>query len=192
MKVVEMFASVQGEGLFLGTPVIFIRLAGCNLNCPFCDTEWKEGTEMTINDIHEELKKYPQIKIVVITGGEPTIHQGFETLCKNLHLWGYQINVETNGTSQITHKHVDWITCSPKAVANYDCRAEADEIKLVVTPEFDIEDPRIKALAIFHTTIWLQPEGSQMQEMWKKCNDIALKDSHYRVGVQLHKLMEVR
>lgn len=192
MKVVEMFASVQGEGSFLGTPVVFIRLAGCNLNCPFCDTEWKEGTVMTIDDIREELKKYPQIKIVVITGGEPTIHPGFETLCKNLHLWGYWINIETNGTSQLTHKYVDWIVCSPKAVANYECRVEADEIKLVVTPEFDVEDPRIKALAIFHKVIWLQPEGSQMQEMWKKCNDIALKDPRFRVGVQLHKLMEVR
>lgn len=193
MKVVEMFASIQGEGKYLGYPVIFIRLAGCNLKCPFCDTDFSHGNVMTIDDIAKELTKYPKIKRVVITGGEPTIHPGFETLCKNLHLWGYKVHIETNGTTFIDHKYVDWITCSPKEVGDYQCEADADELKFVVTPEFDINDVRIqKLIQNFNGDIWLQPEGSQMQEMWKKCNEIALSHPYLRVGVQLHKLMEVR
>lgn len=192
MKVVEMFASIQGEGAFLGVPVVFIRLAGCNLNCPWCDTEWTKGDIKTIDDVRDELNKYPKIKTVVITGGEPTIHPGFETLCKNLHLWGYKVNIETNGTIQTTHQYVDWITCSPKEDGDYQFNPDADEIKLVVTPEFDTKDIRIKKIVDHFGHVWLQPEGSNMQEMWKKCMEIALDDPRFRVGVQLHKLMEVR
>lgn len=192
MVVVEIFASIQGEGAFLGTPVIFIRLAGCNLQCSFCDTDFSHGTAMSIDDICTKLQEWPQLKTVVITGGEPTIHSQFKDLCATLQQKGYRVNIETNGTTDIDHQYVNWITCSPKALGNYQCNPQADEIKLVVTPEFNPEDPAIEFLAARHVPIWLQPEGSQMQAMWKKCMDIALKDPRYRVGVQLHKLMEVR
>lgn len=192
MKVVEIFSSIQGEGAFLGKNVTFIRLAGCNLKCSFCDTDFSTFNEMSITDIIKEVRKVSTSDVVVITGGEPTIHAGFGDLCKALHADGYYINIETNGTSVVGHNLVDWITCSPKEDSDYKCLCDADEIKLVVTPTFDPSDVRIGNLVTRFETIWLQPEGSQMREMWKKCAEIVHNDDRYRVGVQLHKLMEVR
>lgn len=192
MKVVEIFSSIQGEGYWLGTNVTFIRLAGCNLRCSFCDTDFSHGEEMTVEQVVAEVLKVSTGNTVVITGGEPTINPQFKELCVALKVAGFFINLETNGTSAVSHELVDWITCSPKADADYKCLCDADEIKLVVTPEFDYEDPRINALATRFNTVWLQPEGSQMQEMWHKADTIVHMDNRFRVGVQLHKLMEVR
>ena len=75
MKVIEIFESIQGEGVHIGKAVTFLRLAGCNLHCPWCDTKesWGDvGEEMTIAEILEKVNSY-RSSIVVITGGEPTI-----------------------------------------------------------------------------------------------------------------------
>lgn len=192
MKIVEIFRSIQGEGKWIGTDVIFIRLPGCNLHCPFCDTDWSNSREMTYSDISLALNKYPLTSHIVITGGEPTANPEFTTLCSFLKHKGYFLHVETNGTRGIAQYTVDWISCSPKAETNYKCSVNPSEIKLVVTPEFDYQDSHIQDLKLLGVPIWLQPEGSQMKEMWKKAYDITMKDPYFRVGVQLHKLMEVQ
>lgn len=106
-----MFYSLQGEGRYTGTPAIFIRFAGCNLKCSFCDTKHQEGAELTEDEIINKIKEYPS-KFVVLTGGEPTmqINEGF---VNKLHENGYYVAIETNGTF-ICPDNVDWITCSPK------------------------------------------------------------------------------
>lgn len=193
MKIVEVFRSIQGEGKWLGTDVIFIRLPGCNLKCPFCDTDWSNTKEMSYEDLNIELHKYPTTSHVVITGGEPTVNSEFRTLCYFLRHKGYYVHVETNGTRHIPYNLVDWITVSPKADSDYKCEViNPSEIKLVVTPDFNYQDERIQNLKEKGCAIWLQPEGSQMKEMWKKAYDIVMKDPYFRVGVQLHKLIEVQ
>ena len=195
MKVIEIFESIQGEGRWMGTPVTFIRLAGCNLHCSWCDTKesWGDvGTEMSIYDICNQVEEFDN-HIVVITGGEPTTQSRLSNLISTLNSSGYYVAIETNGTNKITHGcGVKWITCSPKPESQYRVACDADEIKLVITEDFD-ETVLQNLTLTYNRDIWLQPEGSNMQAMWKRCYDLAMKyKGNVRVGVQLHKLMEVR
>lgn len=113
MRVNEIFHSLQGEGRFTGTPAVFVRLSGCNLNCWFCDTEFHSFKEMTEDEIVAEALKYPS-RHVVITGGEPTL-QLTASLTDKLHAEGFFIMLETNGTTPLSEGcEIDWITCSPK------------------------------------------------------------------------------
>ncbi len=102
MKVVEIFKSIEGEGIRAGLPVTFIRLFGCNLNCSYCDTRYAcEDKEpysvMSIEEIMETVREY-KLNRVTLTGGEPMIHPGVEKLLRTLIKEGYEVNVETNGT----------------------------------------------------------------------------------------------
>lgn len=111
MKINEIFYSLQGEGRFTGTPAIFIRFSGCNLKCSFCDTDHRIGIEVSIDEIINEIKKYPS-KFVVITGGEPSLQVNM-AFVERLHNEGYYVAMETNGT-RLCPPNIDWITCSPK------------------------------------------------------------------------------
>ena len=194
MKVVEIFESVQGEGHWMGTPVIFIRFAGCNLHCSWCDTKesWGDvGTEMTIIDIVKSVKAF-SLKHVVITGGEPTINEGLKELVASLKARDYYVCLETNGTNPV-EGGFNWVTCSPKPESDYLIACDCNEIKLVITEDFN--EAVLKRISIEHkdVLIWLQPDGYNMQAMWKRCYELAMKyRGNIRVGVQLHKLMEVR
>lgn len=111
MKVNEIFYSLQGEGFHTGTASVFIRLSGCNLRCPFCDTDHQSGTEMTEEEIVAKASEFPASH-VVITGGEPSLFLT-ENLVDKLHQKGKFVAVETNGTHPLP-ANVDWITLSPK------------------------------------------------------------------------------
>ncbi|MGD0782466.1 MAG: 7-carboxy-7-deazaguanine synthase QueE [Candidatus Aminicenantales bacterium] len=101
LKIVEIFASIQGEGLRQGEPTIFIRLAGCNLRCPFCDTKraWKGGRGMPLERIVDRvarLNKTRPAEWIVLTGGEPLL-QDVGPLVRLLKKKGFLIQIETNG-----------------------------------------------------------------------------------------------
>jgi len=121
MKVVEIFDSIQGEGTFIGTPATFIRLYGCNLRCMWCDTKYAlEGTykNLDVDAIISKVKKFH----VVLTGGEPLIHDLSELIRKLVT--DRFIQIETNCTidpftkknalEQLAYMDVDWWTVSPK------------------------------------------------------------------------------
>lgn len=113
MKINEVFYSLQGEGLFSGTPCVFVRFAGCNLNCEFCDTSHKNFTDYTCEELVREVEKYPTMH-VVLTGGEPTLQitQEFMLALKEC---GKIIHVETNGTRKNSALYcAHFVTCSPK------------------------------------------------------------------------------
>ncbi len=126
MRINEIFYSIQGEGRWAGTPMIFIRFSGCNLRCDFCDTDHREYKEMSPADILGRINRY-YAKHVCLTGGEPAL-QLTDELIEYLHLQGRTIHVETNG-SQPLPAGIDWITVSPKSVPVM--LDHADEIKLV-------------------------------------------------------------
>ena len=136
MKVNEIFYSLQGEGYHTGTPAVFIRLSGCNLQCPFCDTQHENGTNMAEDEIVAEVAKHPAT-LVVITGGEPAM-QLTASLVESLHLIGRKVAVETNGTLPLPQE-VDWITLSPKDAYLGPQAApvltRADELKVVYDGE---------------------------------------------------------
>jgi 7-carboxy-7-deazaguanine synthase len=102
MKVNEIFYSIQGEGILVGVPSIFLRFAGCNLRCSFCDTKYayKRGTEMNIQEILDEIKKFA-CSYICLTGGEPLLQKDTIKLIENLLQKNYKICLETNGSFSI-------------------------------------------------------------------------------------------
>lgn len=130
-KVNEIFYSIQGEGYHTGQAAIFIRMSGCNLRCPFCDTDHQEGQMYTADEICQQIKEYPA-HLVVITGGEPSL-QIDDNLIARLHDTGHMVAVETNGTRPLPHT-VDWITLSPKDIFCKNAEPvieHAEELKVV-------------------------------------------------------------
>lgn len=121
----EIFGpTIQGEGPHAGQPAVFVRLAGCNLKCWFCDTDHQHGTEMTIGEITKRIRDRMQHGLVVLTGGEPMIQNGIEHLVKVLMSYPYRVQIETNGTVDEPEwlrygtsfiKFRPTIVCSPKS-----------------------------------------------------------------------------
>lgn len=131
MRVVEIFKSIDGEGKRAGLPTTFLRLAGCNLRCAYCDTSYAFDVscakDMSVDKIIEELKD-KGISSITITGGEPLIHPHISTLLAELnktHM--FDINVETNGTIDPSKYHEledVWFT------VDYKCPSSGEEAKM--------------------------------------------------------------
>lgn len=103
LKQVELFETVQGEGMYIGVPSVFFRTGMCNLSCPGCDTKWDRWQERSIYEIASDIQHRYKSKHVVITGGEPTLHQnGLGMLVELLN--GLVITVESNGSVPITNQ----------------------------------------------------------------------------------------
>ncbi len=113
----ELFYSLQGEGKLAGVPSVFVRTSGCNLRCWFCDsyhTSWEPtGAWLSIDDIVDEIRSYEQADHVVLTGGEPLIHEQSVHLLDELADYGYHTTVETNGTIY-RDAAIDLASISPK------------------------------------------------------------------------------
>lgn len=120
LDVNSIFHTIQGEGPFAGTPAVFIRLAGCNLQCPQCDTEYTERNARTIGELLTIVQQRRRTaKLVVITGGEP-FRQEIGPLVRALLIDGYRVQIETNGTfyRDLPFEHARlFIVCSPKTGA---------------------------------------------------------------------------
>ncbi len=101
MNISEIFYSIQGEGILVGTPSVFVRTSGCNLRCVWCDTPYTswvpEGEEMTVEAILDDVRRYPP-RYVVVTGGEPMIAPEIAPLTEGLRRLGFHITIETAGT----------------------------------------------------------------------------------------------
>jgi 7-carboxy-7-deazaguanine synthase len=113
----ELFYSLQGEGKLAGVPSVFVRTSGCNLRCWFCDsyhTSWEPThAQMTLDDIIEEIQTHDDAEHVVLTGGEPLIHDESVSLLERLNDIGYHTTVETNGTIY-RDVPIDLASISPK------------------------------------------------------------------------------
>lgn len=116
LRIAEIFASVQGEGLWLGTPSVFVRISGCNLRCVWCDTpyaSWEpEGETMTVPEISARLEGFG-LRHVVVTGGEPMLFEPVVDLCRTLRAAGRTITIETAGTV-FREIDCDLMSISPK------------------------------------------------------------------------------
>jgi organic radical activating enzyme len=110
-RVNEIFYSLQGEGYHTGRAAVFVRFAGCNLRCSFCDTEFDSYREMTADEIVTAISQYPA-RFVVLTGGEPTL-QVDEAFVDLLHQHRFEVAMESNGTRPAP-QNLDWLTVSPK------------------------------------------------------------------------------
>ena len=193
--VIEIFRSIQGEGSFLGIRTLFIRLAGCNLACPWCDTKESWDPNVDLMTVASIVSRVAPGEHVTITGGEPTIHQKLWYLVKQLHLQGCFVSMETNGTNPAP-MNVDWVTCSPKPpMYKIHPYLHPNELKYVVTEDFNTSCISEEMRDIYSGEIWLQPDGTNnktMQDSWKRIYKMVKCDPRFRAGVQLHKIMEVQ
>ncbi|MCQ2335340.1 MAG: 7-carboxy-7-deazaguanine synthase QueE [Paludibacteraceae bacterium] len=187
-KINEIFYSLQGEGANTGTPAVFIRFAGCNLRCPFCDTDFEAYTEMTTEEILDEIEQYPS-NFVVLTGGEPSL-QLDDDFVQALHERDYVLAIETNGTHRLP-ADLDWITVSPKEGSRI-VVTEADEVKVVYTGQ-DVEK---YADEIEAESYYLQP-CSEVVNGERKDNTAqvvayCLANPHWSLSLQTHKLINIQ
>ncbi|MEM3237772.1 MAG: radical SAM protein, partial [Thermoplasmata archaeon] len=99
MKINEIFYSIQGEGVHIGIPMVFVRFTGCNLRCEWCDTKYAffEGSQMSVEEVMKEIKKH-KVRWVCITGGEPLLQEDVYTLIYQLLKEEYNILIQTNGS----------------------------------------------------------------------------------------------
>ena len=201
MKVNEIFYSLQGEGHYTGTPAVFVRFAGCNLRCWFCDTDFDKGVEMNEDEIVEAVLQYPT-RNVVITGGEPTL-QITASLCEKLHAHGLYLMMETNGTRPLPEGcQVDWITCSPKLIDVEEGKRKIATIRLRHIDELKVvfEDSPTQDMSLYEqipaSEYRLQPCDTQdplcNQAILNKTIKYILQHPKWKLSLQTHKILNVR
>ena len=192
-RVNEIFYSLQGEGFWTGTPMVFLRLSGCNLKCPFCDTEHGAFREMTAEEIVREMQAYGCGRACV-TGGEPSLQLDKE-LVDALHDAGFRIHVETNGTRPLP-EGVDWVTLSPKTDVpglkgdGTVVLEKADEVKVVYAGGVDEKWAAFPAEWHF-----LQPcdvgDPEKNRAILAETIDHVRRNPLWRLSLQTHKLMNI-
>jgi len=192
MKVNEIFYSIQGEGYYSGTAATFIRFAGCNLKCSFCDTNHKDWIIMPEDEIINVVSENPA-ELVVITGGEPTI-QLTKTLIDKLHAIRKYVAIETNGTRPVL-SNIDWVTVSPKqgyvGEIGHPVIKHANEVKVVYDGIHQISNFGIQA-----DYYYIQPcdtgDNKRNKEIIKQCVEFIKKNPKWRLSLQTQKILNVR
>lgn len=186
-KINEIFYSIQGEGRFTGTPAIFIRFAGCNLKCAYCDTDFTQKIKLTYKELLQEIKKY-SCKTIILTGGEPTIQNIAPLICE-LDLRGYDVHVETNGHDLSKLDDARWITFSPKSTKKNYSRIVWEELKVVYTGQ-NMEQYE-KYLTYDHN--YIQPCDTGKKTNVKECIEFVKNNSKkWRLSLQCQKLINIR
>ena len=189
MRINEIFCSIQGEGYFTGTPSVFIRTSGCNLQCSFCDTSHASGEDMTIDEIVASAASYPP-RHVVVTGGEPSLQSELPQLVDSLHKEGFFVQIETNGTRPLPVS-IDWVTCSPKQLSKT-LILHPHELKVVyqaqeMTPYEQLFDAQVYCLQPCDTG-----DTRLNDSLLRGVIDYVLSHPHWRLSLQTHKLIGVR
>lgn len=193
LRVNEIFTSIQGEGFYVGRAASFIRLAGCNCNCQWCDTDFEKYTEMSDEEIISQISHH---SLVVITGGEPMLQlKELCSLVKKLQALHHEVAVETNGSIKFDYAIFDWVTLSPKndVAGGKPClMTSCDELKVVYEGQDLDKYENIRAVFRF-----LQPQYNNKQSLQLCIDKIIGQSSAYprsdwRLSLQTHKLIGVR
>jgi 7-carboxy-7-deazaguanine synthase len=156
LYLIEIYKSIQGESSFAGLPCIFVRLAGCNLRCSWCDSEYTftGGYKLSEDEVVAEIEKLAPVRLIEFTGGEPMLQEReLVPLLSRLLDAGYELMIETSGERPLervpaaVHKIVD-VKCPGSGegasfrLANLDCLTARDEVKFVIAHRGDYEFAR--------------------------------------------------
>ncbi|MBI0583950.1 MAG: radical SAM protein [Methanomassiliicoccus sp.] len=151
MRISEIFFSLQGEGVLMGTPTTFVRTVGCNLDCTWCDTKYARegGEEMSVEEVFDRVERHPT-PFVSLTGGEPLIQEDIYRLLDLLLENNYHVTIETNGSiplEQIPNSEEIMISmdikCPSSAMAdrnmydNLEFLSPRDQVKFVIADRVD-------------------------------------------------------
>jgi 7-carboxy-7-deazaguanine synthase len=193
--VVEVFHSVQGEGFWTGTNALFIRLAGCDVGCQWCDTKESWSTRQhSRHSVDELIARVQEVmpKIVVITGGEPLMHH-LTPLTDRLLSTGVPIHLETSGAYPFSGNFA-WVTLSPKSSkpVHNSVYSHVNELKVVVIDSSDLNRAEQEAEQMSSEVIKsLQPEWNTPSS-YNLIFDYVLHHPEWRVSLQTHKFLGVR
>lgn len=189
LAVTETFRSIQGEGGCMGMPMFFVRLAGCNLSCSWCDTDHGLREVVTVDELLARAVD-SRLNHVCITGGEPTVQTDpLNRLCDALATEGFVIHLETNGTGLIPAV-VDWVAVSPKGAPLV--VRECEEVKVVLQVGEELPPTISLPKAWLYYAV---PEAGQGKEALEWVTALVMKQTHIRpwlLGVQMHKLIHLR
>lgn len=195
LPVMEHFYTLQGEGVHQGKAAYFIRLAGCDVGCVWCDV--KESWEADKHPVYsiEELVQFvtaTPARIVVITGGEPLLHD-LMPLSAALHTAGLRVHIETSGSSPLSGE-LDWITLSPKKFKAplADVLPFASELKIVVFNKSDFAWAETWAAQVSpECRLFLQPEWSKRDVMTPMIVEYIKANPQWQLSLQVHKYINV-
>lgn len=196
-KINEIFYSLQGEGAHTGVPAVFVRFSGCNLRCPFCDTDHSSAVEMTDNEIINYINLYPA-EWIILTGGEPALHIDSQFV-HLLHVaTGKKIAIETNGTISVPDE-IDWITLSPKwnmapGATQIPAIQRADEIKVVesgqdLDPYFTLPQCRSNTL-MYLQPMWVSDPDERTANIRRTVQRVK-DDPRWRLSTQTHRYLQI-
>lgn len=193
--VMESFYTIQGEGYHSGKPAYFIRLAGCDVGCVWCDVKesWTatENQNQTIENIVDGALEHP-VGIVVITGGEPCMYN-LEPLTTKLHEKGFRIHLETSGAYSVKG-NLDWICVSPKKFKSplSEVLILANELKVVIFHPSDFAWAEKNALTcVANTHLFVQPEYDKMNQLMPAVVDFVKSNTNWRISLQSHKFIGI-
>jgi 7-carboxy-7-deazaguanine synthase len=190
LQLVEIFYSIQGEGTWTGMPAVFVRLAGCNLSCRFCDTDYAIKEFATIGQIVQRVRDVGgDCPMVILTGGEPLAQKETLDLIQALRNDGRRVHIESNGTIFTDLPDDVWLCVSPKERVDRRMAARANEAKLIVDRRVPEEH-----LDLFPTmqTILLQPEGNRESNIELALAYAKAHPDRFRLSLQTHKMIGVR
>ena len=195
-NLVEIFESLQGEGRNTGRPCVFVRFAGCNLSCPWCDTDVRRRFSLSLDELIAELSRFKS-KSVILTGGEPTIAAGMPQLVAALKDKGYWIAVETNATTSRDDApwldFVDYVACSPKAEFPDSIRLDsADEVRVVASSEDVADFCRNVHERIHATDYYVSPCERDGKIDFATAKAVLSQLDGWSLSVQLHKILGFR
>jgi len=191
----ELFYSLQGEGYHQGKAAFFIRLAGCDVGCVWCDVKYSWDASkhpvLSVEEIVAAAAAHPS-RIAIVTGGEPLLHQ-LDPLTTALKAAGFQTHIETSGSSPMSGSW-DWVCFSPKkfkAPLPESVKA-ADELKVVVfnTSDFAFANSFVNDIA-FDCKKYLQPEWEKSDAMTPLVIEYIKSNPSWELSAQLHKYIQV-
>jgi organic radical activating enzyme len=195
LPVMEHFYTLQGEGKHSGRAAYFIRLAGCDVGCVWCDVKesWdiSPSQYLTIENIVAAVGQTPT-DFVVITGGEPTMHNLTE-LTDSLHSKGYEIAIETAGVHPLKGQ-IDWYCFSPKKFKAPIAEAYtlAQELKVVIAHPSDFEWAEQHAAKVSASCeLYLQTEWEKQERFLPLIIDYIKRNKNWKISLQTHKYMQI-
>ncbi len=195
LLVMELFYTLQGEGVYQGQAAVFVRLGGCDVGCVWCDVKdsWQADKHplMTVKQIVEEVIKYPA-SIVVITGGEPLMYE-LQDLTTALQSVGKRTHIETSGAYPLSGNW-NWICVSPKKFKAPlpEVISQANELKVVVFHKSDFEWAlKNSEYTSEHAVLMLQPEWSREKDMLPLITRFVMDNPRWRISLQTHKYMNI-
>ena len=191
----ESFYSIQGEGTHSGKPSYFIRLAGCDVNCDWCDVKdsWDIDSSQykSIDEITNEINKF-STDLVIITGGEPLMHN-LTDLTSALKKLGKKIHIETSGTHPVSG-YFDWICFSPKKFKKPldEFFKISNELKIIISKDSDFSWAEYLLRQIKNKPeLILQAEWSKSEIINPKILDYIKSNPKWRISLQTHKYLHV-